>query len=391
MKKIRINLSYKEVLERKNRWDKAINFEKPDRVPVLHYIGSRYWLPLIGYADKFNDYMNNHRTMLEAQMLGSKWIMENVKSDFHKIVLYPDFMWVEDVESFGADIVYPDDDSPWVSRPHLLQKNDDLDQLCNIDYVNSGIHGRMISFYRKMKKIAKEYEICFLDGKMIAADDCVYMGGGGILGPTVIAGDLRSVEALSMDFFDKPDWVKELLGIITDKSIEWLDTARKTGNGKIAFCSDFHDGVTFIGDDGTAQMSPKQFKEFALEPLKRLSEHFHKQGLKVMAHNCGKADHLLKFWAEEVKIDRYIGFSYLTDKNLIKEIMGGKISLIGGIDTIKLHDGKPEDVKEDVRKNLEILKDCPGYIIMDGHNIAPGTPIENLNAVTEAAEQYGTF
>jgi hypothetical protein len=45
------------------------------------------------------------------------------------------------------------------------------------------------------------------------------------------------------------------------------------------------------------------------------------------------------------------------------------------------------DVIEDCRRNLEVFKGCPGYVMMDRHNIAPGTPIENLNAMTEAAQQ----
>jgi uroporphyrinogen-III decarboxylase len=28
---------------------------------------------------------------------------------------------------------------------------------------------------------------------------------------------------------------------------------------------------------------------------------------------------------------------------------------------------------------------------MDGHNVAPGTPVENLNAMTDAAEEFGSF
>ena len=391
MTKININLSYEEILKRKSRWNRAVSFEEPDRIPVLHYIGSRYWLPIIGYDNRFDDYLNDPKTMLETQLLGQKWILENVKSDFYKIVLYPDFMWVEDANAFGADVVFSKNDSPWVARPHLLQKNDDLNQLRNVDYVNGGIHGKMISFFNEMKGIAEEYEICFSDGKVISATACVYMGGGGIIGPATLAGDLRSVEALSMDFYDRPDWVKELLDIIVEKSIEWLEVVEKLNDGKLAFCSDFNEGVVHIGDDGIAQMSPKQVEEFMLKPLKKLSDHVHGQGLKVQGHNCGRADHLLKYWVEDIGIDRYMGFSYLTDKNLIKEIMGGKVILLGGIDTAKLHDSQPEDVIEDVRKTLEILKDTPGYIIMDGHNIAPGTPLENINAVTEAAEKFGRF
>jgi len=391
LKKIFINLPYEEILRREERWRKVWHFEWPDRVPVLHYIGARYWLPLIGFGKRFKEYLNDPGVMLEAQLLGAKWILENVRSDFSKIVCYPDFMWVEDVSAFGAKVVYPDDDSPWIARPHLLEEKDDLDPLLRVDYVNNGLHGKMIAFYQEMKKRAEDYEIQFLDGKVISAVDCVYMGGGGIIGPTVIAGDLYGVDNLLMALFDRPAWVQQLLSIIVDKALTWLDSVWKIGEGKAAFCSYLYEGSMCIGDDGTAQLSPGQFEDFTLQPLKKLSKHLHDKGLKVMAHNCGKADHILKYWMEEIGIDVYFGFSYLTDKQLIRELMGGKAILIGGIDPVKLLHGTPADVREDVRKTLEVFKFCPGYIIMDGHNVAPGTPVENLNAVTEAAEQYGSF
>ena len=104
-----------------------------------------------------------------------------------------------------------------------------------------------------------------------------------------------------------------------------------------------------------------------------------------------EADHLLKYWTDDIKIDRYMGFSYLTDKRKIAEAMGGKVSIIGGVDSANLRQGTPESVREDVRKALEILKKVPGYVLMDGHNVAPGTPVENLNAVTEAAREFGSF
>lgn len=387
MKQITIDIPYAEIKSREKRWSMAMNFQQPDRVPVLHYLGSRFWLPKIGFEKRFKEYLNNPQTMFEAQLLGSKWILENIKSDFHKIVCYPDFMWAEDVNSYGANISYSDNDSPWVSRPHLLAKKSALEDLKKIDYINFGLHGKMIEFYNQMKIIAEEYEIIFSDGKILKGTDCLYMGGGGIIGPMVLAGDLRGLENLSLDFYDDPPFVKELLSLITEKSIEWLDHIIKISGGRAAFCSNFYNNTFFIGDDGTAQMSLPLIEKYALEPLKKLSDHLHLKGFEVMAHNCGLANHILKFWAEDIKIDTYLGFSYLTDKKLLNEIMGGKIKLIGGIDTVKLKEGTIEDVKEDVRKNILIFKNTPGYIMMDGHNVAPGTPVENLNAVIETVEE----
>jgi len=388
---IDIHIGYSEIEKRNERWNKAMGFDFTDRIPVLHYLGARYWLSHIGMGNDFKKYLSDPKIMLESQLQGSKWILENVDSDYHKIVCYPDFMWAEDTESFGAEFTYPEEDSPWVASPHLLQKDDDLEQLRKIDYVHSGIHGKMFAFYEKMKEIAGDYTLRFDDGMTIEATELVYMGGGGIIGPMVIAGDLLSVETLSLNLFDRPDYIKELLSIIAEKSIQWIDAARKISGGKTAFANDFHEGFVFVGDDGTAQLSPAHIEEFALEPLKRLANYIHDQGLKVMAHNCGKADHLLKYWIDDVKIDRYIGFSYLTDKKKLRDVMGGKVAIIGGVDTTILHDGNPEDVREDVIRALEILKDTPGFVLMDGHNVAPGSPVENLNMVTATAREYGSL
>jgi uroporphyrinogen-III decarboxylase len=391
LKIIDINIDYAEVARRRKRWETAMALGRPDRVPVLHYLGARFWLPLIGMGKGFREYLNDPRVMLESQLKAGKWIFENVRSDYHRIACYPDFMWAEDIESFGAEFVYPEDDSPWVARPHLLERDQDLEKLRKADYARSGIHGKMLDYYKKMKSVAGDYRLRFSDGASIDAAECVYMGGAGVIGPMVAAGDLMGVENLSLAFFDRPGYIKELLTIIAEKSILWIDEVFRVSGGRLAFANDVHEGYVFIGDDGTAQMSIKHVEEFAKAPLKALADHVHGRGLKVMAHNCGKADHLLGFWMNEVKIDRYIGFSYLTDKGKLREVMGGRIALIGGIDTALLHDGTPEGVIEYVRGALSVLKEVPGYVIMDGHNVAPGTPVENLNAMTEAARKFGGF
>ena len=391
MKTIDIQIDYATIEEREKRWNEAMSFGAPDRIPVLHYLGARFWLPLIGMEKGFCEYLNDPRVMLESQLKAGKWILEHVDSDYHKIVCYPDFMWAEDIESWGARFEYPVDDSPWVARPHLLQQDRDLERLRQVDYVHGGIHGKMIDYYRMMKDCSADYCLRYSDGKIVDASELVYMGGAGIIGPMVMAGDLMSVEDLSLAFFDRPEYVTELLDIVVDKSIEWIEAAHRISQGKTAFANDYHEGYVFIGDDGTAQMSPQFIQDFALKPAKRLAEHIRSMGLKVMAHNCGKADHLLHFWADEVGINRYIGFSYLTDKKRIREIMGGRITIIGGIDTATLHDGTPEDVKDDVKKTIDTLKGTRGFVLMDGHNVAPGTPIQNLNAVSEAVREVGMY
>ena len=193
MNRIQIDIPYEELLKRKKRWDTTMQFKPADRVPVIQYIGSRYWLPLIGYKDDFSPYFSDPKVMLEAQLNGQKWILENIKSDFHNIVVYPDFMWVEDVSAFGAETSFSKNDSPWVARPHMLEKDDDLEKLKSCDFVHGGLHGKMIDYYGKMKNAAADYLVVFSDGKEVSAADYVYPGGAGVIGISALAGDLCSV------------------------------------------------------------------------------------------------------------------------------------------------------------------------------------------------------
>ena len=49
----------------------------------------------------------------------------------------------------------------------------------------------------------------------------------------------------------------------------------------------------------------------------------------------------------------------------------------------------PEEVKRNVKANIEIFKQGGGYIFNNVHNIQAGVPPENIIAMYEAAYQYG--
>ena len=391
MKTFDIAITAEELARRRERMECAESFRQPDRVPVLHYIGMRYLLPKIGVT--FKEYFSGPRAQIEAQLKGAKWILENVRSDFHRINLFPDFMFVEDTSGFGGDVVFPDEDGPWVARPHLLQKNDKLDDLRRVDVLNTGLYLKMRDWYLQMKEMAQEYEIRLQDGVRLPAADCVVAAGAGTVGLLCLAADLLGTEDLSTGFYDRPEWVHGMLDIVLEKSMQWMDQEIEISGGHTCWCSELRDHTVFIGDDGLAQMSRQHVEEFAMPRHKRQAAHFRAKGMKIEAHNCGRADHILDYWVNEIGIDRYYGFSYLTDKRKVAEVMGGKVTLIGGISTPLLHEGKPEEVVEYCREAIEVLAPASrgGWIMMDGHNVGPGTPLENLNAMTEAAEKYGRY
>jgi uroporphyrinogen decarboxylase len=75
----------------------------------------------------------------------------------------------------------------------------------------------------------------------------------------------------------------------------------------------------------------------------------------------------------------------------IAESMGGKVVLIGNVDPLLIRNGTPEQVRDATRSVIEALGRFRGIIIQDGSNVPPGSPLENINAMMEAAEAYGRY
>ena len=100
---------------------------------------------------------------------------------------------------------------------------------------------------------------------------------------------------------------------------------------------------------------------------------------------------LLSIFADELRINEYQGFGYQVDLDHIADVMGGRVVLVGNVDPMLIYSGTPDEVRRATRTVIETLGPKRGLIVQDGSNISPGTPIENINAMMEAAEVYGRY
>jgi len=389
---IEFGIDYSELEERKNRCELQRNFQKPDRVPVTPLISDRYWLQKIGKT--YSEYFSCPKSMLELQLSGLKWIYENIKSDHYQILITPVFAYTTEAETFGCEIDYRDNDSPWV-KSHCINNEDDLDKLEKLDFINSGTHGKEIMFREEMLKIAGNYKIRFSDGVEIGIEDKIKLGypcfsyasgiagwgvAGGTIGPMLNANDIRGIENVSIDMYENPDFAKRLLDLITDKIIDWVDYQKQV-------CGDPKEGV-FIGDDGAANLSPALYEEFLLPCHKKIQAHF---GGYTTFHGDAKAHHIFPYLINDLKINDFSGFSYLDDKKLIAETFGGKTVLCGNINPMNLEAGSKESVIQECKEAIDNYASFSGFFLKDGDNIPPDTPVENINAMYETAVEYGRY
>lgn len=85
-------------------------------------------------------------------------------------------------------------------------------------------------------------------------------------------------------------------------------------------------------------------------------------------------------------VDGFI-FESSTPADFMFESFGRNKCLIGGIDVRPLTLGSQKDVRQEVRKAIDLGRDCPGYVIACSDTIPANVPIENVYAYFDEVEK----
>ena len=378
-KVIEIAVPVEEIEGRRQRVERTKRFEPTDRVAVIPAINYRFLLPAIGVP--FPAYYGDPEVMLRSQILGQKWLLENVRTDQHAITGawvggWTDFQNTSEASALGCEVVFPPDGIPMV-RGGWVKDDGDLRALEKIDVIHNGLHGKAIGYRRAMMDIAGKYPVRFQGGPVF------HPGARPVFthtshGPFTVAGDLLGTTEVFIASKERPSFLQELMDIVTGKIIAYLD-----------FCwselelprRDFA-----WTDDLAAYLSRETYRDLVLPFEKRLRFHF--DGWTSL-HMCGRTDHLLETFARDLRIHEYQGFGWEVDLDRVEEHMAGRVVLDGNVSPLLILRGTPAEVKAAARRVIGKLGPRRGLILQDGNNIAPGSPLENINAMHEAAVEFG--
>jgi len=115
----------------------------------------------------------------------------------------------------------------------------------------------------------------------------------------------------------------------------------------------------------------------------------------VLLHSCGNVRPLLEDFIEMgVDIINPVHVSAEgMDPAGLKRDFGERICFWGGgVETQRiLPTGTPQQVRDDVRRNVEALKDGGGFVFATVHNIQAEVPPQNIMAMWEALREFGRY
>lgn len=213
-------------------------------------------------------------------------------------------------------------------------------------------------------------------------------------GPTVKhPKGIRDMEEWYMSTVSRKDYIYEVFDRQCEVALENLPKIYAAAGDKpsIAWVS----GTDFGAQDNCF-LSPRSFRALYKPFYTKVNGWIHSHTpWKTYAHTCGSIMPLIPDLIEA-------GFDILnpvqtTAKNMdpqtLKDKFGSRVTFWGGgIDTQHcLPFGTPDEVRENVKKNLEIFMPGGGYTFAAIHNIQSGVPVENLAAMFETVKKYGSY
>ncbi len=202
-------------------------------------------------------------------------------------------------------------------------------------------------------------------------------------GPWQHACQLHGTQKMIMATYDDPAWVHELLRVLTDKKVQYVEESLRDLPVDLV--------ETGGGAASSTVISPTIFQGFCLPYDREIHRALHEAGHRVVYHTCGGMMPILDLiTANECDASETLapaGVGGDADAEGIKQRIGGQVALIGGLDQHNvLTAGTPEEIRAEVHRLFRALGPGGGYIISPSDHFFD-TSAANLQAYADAARE----
>ncbi|MHA1587888.1 MAG: uroporphyrinogen decarboxylase family protein [Candidatus Thorarchaeota archaeon] len=369
----------------RERFQKAMNHEEPDRVPI------DLWITGAAYEN-----LKSHLeiTAPETQEWGimSNWkiseeMLRRLHVDFRRVYMNPSSSFEPKdhgdgtIDSeFGSRFAWF---GPYLEVVHFpWAEFTEVEQVEQYEWFDPDDPSRMIGVVERAKHLHEETDFAVIG-----------MVGGPWGAFEICAHYMRGFDKFLVDLATRKDLAKAMMDKAMNLAIEMnrvlLDEA-----------GDYLD-LVLVGDDLGHQhgliMSPKMYRDLVKPRHKKIYGDIHKRAphVKVLYHSCGAIEPMINDLIE-VGVDILNPLQPLArgmESALLKKKYGDRICFHGGVD---LQDamattGTLNDVRKEVETRLSAFAPGGGYIFAPAHNLQPDSTPEKIVEMYDHAEKKGKY
>jgi len=385
----------KETMTSRERVLKALNHQIPDRVPLD--LGGFQTGIHKGAYEKLLDYLGIEKniTILDpVQQLAQpdEELLKRFKIDIRYVCAHgPDSfqggivrqrrkgrLWHDLKDEFGVVWSMPDDQQLYMDISHHPLADAKIEDLADYPWPNGGDSTRFTGVREQALELRNSTPYAISTGiSGVVYEICWYM---------------RGLEKWFTDMLENPTFCEALL----DQTLKyWMDYF----SALLPEVADLLD-VIMIGDDLGGQsgplFSPYFYRNIVKPRQHKLVQHIKSlTDTKIWYHSCGAvAEYIPDLIENGIDILNPVQISAQDmQPQLLKDRFGKELVFWGGgIDAQHvLPFASPAEIREQVRRNLEIFKPGGGYVFNNVHNIQVGVPPENIVALFDAAYEFGFY
>jgi len=197
---------------------------------------------------------------------------------------------------------------------------------------------------------------------------------GWVEGPCAESADLRGINRLMLDFYDDPDFVRDLMDFVVQMELGFAQAQIEVGVD-----------IMGIGDAAASLVGPRFYTDFVFANQKKMIDGIHALGAWVRLHICGDTRHLSEGLGR-LRAD-LIDEDSLVPLDEARRKMGAGQVLLGNIDPVRvLREGTPESVTEAIAACHR--QAGPRYIVGAGCEVVRDTPYDNMRALMRYAREH---
>jgi len=342
------------------RFKTAVSLKEPDRVPACPWLTSAFYSNYYGIDHK--QWYSDREIQLRA--------MVEFYTRFPDMQMFPGFRAsygsTVEASALGCEIVTLPGQSPH-ANPVVHDLKTDVSKLKVPDPERAGRMPMVLDHYRWLAERLPEYGYEITAGFLHAPFDVALM--------------VRDATDLLIELITDPEGVHALMEVLTEACIVFVN-AQYEASGRTM-------RQIMFSDDAGAQLSPKHWEEFSGRYIKRLVQAM-PEGVTIIAHNCDRVSHIIDKYPD-TGIDA-LHLAPEIDISEAKQRVGDRLCLIGNMHQLKtLLNGTPGEVEEECREMIAKGGPGGGYMLSASGCLSEGTPMENVEAMVQAAEKYGRY
>jgi uroporphyrinogen-III decarboxylase len=406
---------------RTQRVKDIVELKKPDRVPLLPWIGS-YFADYAGFTQ--------HDIMYDVQAYSEAWstFIEDFRPDYlvfagyanpgevFDLLDYKVYHWpghgVDENTSFQCvedDYMRPDEYDQLIADPESYYMRQYMPRAFG------ALEGWQMlpSFYASMelpivpalvapvgipqvqesfkafleageKALAYSAVVGETDAKLRAAFGMPPLPGGVTKAPFDIIGDtLRGTRGIMLDMYRRPEKVLAACERLVPIAVQLAVQTATAQNNPFVFIP-LHKGADSF-------MSRDDFRKFYWPSFKAVLLGLIEEGLVPYHLVEGAYNQRLDIIADpDIPAGRTYWSFDQTDMKAAKEALGGWACIAGNVPASMLHSGTPEQVENYVKELIDTVGQDGGYAVSNGA-VLEHARAENVHAMFEACRKYGVY